>query len=178
MNPSNMGKFHYPLTLTKNPNAMKKSIVIFTYCLLLAFSVAAQKINEVDAIKAVIEKETNAFFSIDYETWMNSWVHGPHAYWSYVDSTGIVQYEGWKAIEIGFTDYFITSKPAEFKVERVWQEIRVYGTGAFARFKQVVTAGGVRGGEQTEIRILEKEKNTWKIVLVGVLRNKKTEVLN
>jgi len=157
---------------------MKKSIVIFAYCLLLALSVTAQKTNEVDAVKAVIEKETNAFFSIDYETWMNSWVHAPHAYWSYVDSTGIVQYEGWKAIEIGFTDYFITSKPSPFKVERVWQEVRIYGTGAFARFKQVVTTNGVRGGEQTEIRILEKDKTGWKIVLVGVLRNKKADLLN
>ena len=157
---------------------MKKSIVSFAYCLLLAFPLTAQKTNDVDAIKAVIEKETNAFFSVDYETWMNSWVHAPHAYWSFVDTTGIVQYEGWKAIEIGFTDYFITSKPSEFKVDRVWQEIRVYGTGAFARFRQVVTSNGVRGGEQTEIRILEKDKTGWKIVLVGVLRNKNTELLN
>lgn len=157
---------------------MKKPIAVFALCLLLVLSVTAQKPNEVDAIKAVIEKETNAFFNIDYDTWMNSWVHAPHAYWSFVDSTGVVQYEGWKAIEVGFNDYFITSKPTSFKIERVWQEVRVYGTGAFARFKQIITSNGVRGPEQTEIRILEKDKNAWKIVLVGVLKNKKAEVLN
>jgi hypothetical protein len=157
---------------------MKQSIVVLALCLLLVLSVTAQKPSEVEAIKAVIEKETNAFFNIDYDTWMNSWIHAPHAYWSFVDSTGVVQYEGWKAIEIGFTDYFITSKPTSFKIERVYQEVRVYGSGAFARFKQVVTSDGVRGPEQTEIRILEKDKNTWKIVLVGVLKNSKSVVVN
>jgi hypothetical protein len=140
-------------------------------CLLLMFPVMAQRANEVDAIKAAIEKETKAFFEIDYKTWLDSWVHTPYAYWSFVDSTGISQYEGWRAIEIGFTDYFITSKPANTKIERTWQEVRVYGDGAFARFKQRVVTDGVPGDEQTEIRILEKDKKSgWKIVLVGVLK--------
>jgi len=157
---------------------MKKTIAVFALCLLLVLSVSAQKVNEVDAIKAVIDRETNAFFNIDYDTWMNSWIHAPHAYWSFVDSAGIVQYEGWKAIEVGFNDYFITSKPTPFKVDRTWLEVRVYGTGAFARFKQTITSNGVTGGEQTEIRILEKDKNAWKIVLVGVLKNNKVQPQN
>jgi hypothetical protein len=153
---------------------MKKYISTFTVCLLLVVSAMAQKTNEIDAIKAAIEKETKAFFEIDYKTWLDSWVHTPYAYWSMADSTRIYHFEGWRAIEIGFTDYFITQKPSNAKVERTWMEIRVYGDGAFARFKQRVTsAEGVRGNEQTEIRILEKDKkeNKWKIALVGVLGN-------
>lgn len=149
---------------------MKKSIVISILCLLLTSALMAQKVNEIDAIKAAIEKETKAFFATDQDTWMNSWVHAPYAYWSYVDTTGIIQYEGWKAIEIGFNDYFITSKPSNTQIERIWQEVRVYGNGAFARFKQRNVTDGVAGPLQTEIRILEKEKNIWKIVLVGVLK--------
>lgn len=150
---------------------MKKLILLLVPCLLLVFPVMAQRVNEVEAIKAAIEKETKAFFEIDYKTWLDSWVHTPYAYWSFVDSTGISQYEGWRAIEIGFTDYFITGKPARTTIERVWQEIRVYGDGAFARFKQRVITDGVPGTEQMEIRILEKDKkNGWKIALVGVLK--------
>ena len=86
-------------------------------------------------------------------------MHAPYSYWSFVDSEGISHYEAWDAIEVGFNDYFITSKPSNAKIERKWLETRVYGTGAFVRFKQQLIANGVRGIEQTEIRILEKEKD-------------------
>jgi hypothetical protein len=156
---------------------MKKSIVIFALCLLLAVSVNAQKVNDVEAIKALIERETKAYFNIDYKTWMESWIHSPSALWSFADSTGITTHEGWKAIEIGFTDYFVTSKPDyNTHIERNWQEVKVYGNGAYARFKQYVVTDGKRGPEQLEIRILEKDKdNKWKILLVGVLKKSEAE---
>lgn len=128
------------------------------------------KVSDVDAIKSVIERETKAFFSIDYKTWMECWIHTPSAYWSYADTTGINYYEGWKAIEIGFTDYFLTSKPANIEIDRVWQEVKVYDNGAYARFKQKLVTNGVPGPEQVEIRVLEKDKGLWKILLVGVLK--------
>jgi hypothetical protein len=152
---------------------MKKASLICSLCLLVALEAQAQKVNkvnDVDAIKTVIEQETKAFFSIDYKTWMESWMHTPSAYWSYADTSGINYYEGWNAIEVGFTDYFLTSKPANINIERTWQEIKVFGNGAYARFKQRLITDGVRGPEQVEIRVLEKDKNTWKILLVGVLK--------
>lgn len=154
---------------------MKKVSLIFSLCLLMALGAQAQKTNkvsDVDAIKTVIEQETKAFFDIDYKKWMESWVHTPSAYWSYADTSGINYFEGWNAIEVGFTDYFVTSKPANINIERTWQEIKVYGNGAYARFKQRLITDGVRGPEQVEIRVLEKDKdkNAWKILLVGVLK--------
>jgi hypothetical protein len=152
---------------------MKTFVTIFAICILLAPDASAQKkakITDADQIKAVIEKESKAFFSIDYDTWMKSWVHTPSAYWSYADNSGINYYEGWKAIEIGFTDYFVTSKPTEFEIERTYEDLKVYGKGAFARFKQRIITNGVKGPEQVEIRLLEKEGDEWKILLVGVLK--------
>lgn len=151
---------------------MKKLDVVIAITLLALPVLAQKKASEVDAIKAVIEKESDAFFSINHDAWMDSWVHAPYSYWSYVDAEGMSHFEGWNAIEVGFNDYFITSKPSNVKIERKWLETRVYGTGAFARFKQRVITDGVPGIEQTEIRILEKDKNNkdWKIVLVGVLK--------
>jgi len=157
---------------------MKKSIAIFSLCFLLSVAVSAQKVNDVEAIKALIERETKAYFSINYKTWMESWVHSPSALWSFADSTGITTYEGWKAIEIGFTDYFVTGKPdLNTQIERTWQEVKVYGNGAYARFKQYVVTNGKRGPEQLEIRILEKDPTTakWKILLVGVLKKSESE---
>ena len=140
--------------------------------LLLSSPLVAQKITDEEAIKAVIERETKAYFTIDYDNWMDSWSHVPYAYWSYADNNGINDFEGWKAIEIGFSDYFVTTKPIVIDVERTWEDLRIYKDGAYARFKQRVITNGVEGPEQTEIRVLERDRKDkqWKIILVGVLK--------
>lgn len=152
---------------------MKRILISMAAILFVSLSLVAQKkITDEDAIKAVIERETQAYFGIDYENWMDSWSHVPYAYWSYADDNGINYYEGWKAIEIGFSDYFVTSKPINTEVERTWEDLRIYKDGAYARFKQTVITNGVRGPVQTEIRVLERDSKNkeWKIVLVGVLK--------
>jgi hypothetical protein len=161
---------------------MKNSHVIFFICLLLVSQATAQqsqkkapttrpaKQNDVEAIKKLIEDESKAYFGVDYQKWMQCWIHTPSAYWSYADTTGITSFEGWKAIEIGFTDYFVTTKPTQINIDRQWQEVKVYGNGAYARFKQRLITNGVVGPEQVEIRVLEKDKDRWKILLVGVLK--------
>jgi len=151
---------------------MKKLLISMAAVLCLSLSSPAQKIPDEEAIKAVIARETAAYFSIDYETWMDSWSHVPYAYWSYADNEGINYFEGWKAIVVGFSDYFVTSKPTPTEVERTWEDLRIYKDGAYARFKQTIITNGVRGPEQTEIRVLEKDATDkkWKIILVGVLK--------
>ena len=151
---------------------MKKSLMSMAAVLLLPLSLMGQKMTDEDAIKAVLERETKAFFRIDYDNWMDSWSHVPYAYWSYADTAGITDHEGWKAIEIGFTDYFVTSKPTSIEIEQEWEDLRIYKNGAYARYKQTVITNGVRGPVQTEIRVLEKDPKDkkWKIVLVGVLK--------
>ena len=149
-----------------------KIFVISFWWLMCASVVTAQDDKEKNAIKAAIEKETKAFFETDQKSWIESWVHAPYAYWSVSDTTGVSTYEGWKAIEIGFNDYFVTSKPSSAKIDRKWHEIRVYGNGAYARFVQYTTEAGVTVAED-ELRILEKQNTQWKIVLVGVMKGMK-----
>lgn len=151
---------------------MKKTMISMAAVLLLSCPLMAQKINDEDAIKAVIDRETKAYFNVDFDQWMDSWSHVPYAYWSYADTAGISDYKGWRAIEIGFNDYFVTTKPTDIEIERKWEDLRIYKNGAYARYKQVVITDGVRGPEQTEIRILEKDRKSkeWKIILVGVLK--------
>lgn len=164
--------FLYISLATFKSIAMKKFIISMAAGLLFIPVMAQKKISDEDAIKAVIERETKAYFDIDYKNWIDSWSHVPYAYWSYADTAGINYYVGWKAIETGFTDYFITTKPTEIEIDRTWEHLRVYKDGAYARFKQKVISGGVEGPEQTEIRVLERDKkdDQWKIVLVGVLK--------
>jgi hypothetical protein len=151
---------------------MKKDIAICMTCLFwlaLPCTVFAQENKEIAAIKSAIEKETTAFFQVDNKTWMDSWVHAPYTFWSMADSSGFNTFNGWKAIEIGFTDYFLTNRPSTASIVRQWHDIRVYGNGAFARFNQFTTTDGVTSSQE-EIRVLEKHDGKWKIVLVGVMK--------
>ena len=152
---------------------MKTSSKILCVCLLLSLPlfVSAQKKNaDTDAIRAVIERETKAFFEIDYKTWADSWAHTPYAFWSFADTTDVNSFSGWTQIEKGFAEYFRTSKPSTAKIDREWLglEVKIYGNGAYVRFNQFVNDGTARPG-QAEVRVLEKINGQWKIVCVSVI---------
>ncbi len=149
---------------------MKTHIKIITILFLgfCALSVRAQKTNDVDAIKAVLEKETKAFVEIDYKTWADTWAHTPYTFWSYADTTDVNSFSGWDAINAGFADYFKTTKASSAKIDRVWHEIKVFGNGAYVRFTQHV-ADDTNRPSQAQVRVMEKIKGQWKIVLVSVI---------
>ena len=155
---------------TSNTTAMKTIAKIFNVCFVvcLAGTVCAQKNNDVEAIKSLIEKETTAFFEIDYETWASSWAHTPYAFWSFADTTDVNSFSGWENINAGFREYFQTAKPSKAKIQRSWHDIKVFGNGAYARFTQQVSDNTVRQ-PQAEIRVLEKINGAWKIVCVNVI---------
>lgn len=155
---------------------MKTTTRIFCICILVCSSVSltAQK-NDIEAIKALIEKETTAFFEIDYDAWASSWSQSPYAFWSFADTTDVNSFSGWENIEAGFKDYFRTSKPSKAKIERTWMDIKVFGNGAYARFTQQVSDNTSRP-PQAEVRVLEKIKGAWKIVCVNVIAIEKDNV--
>ena len=164
---------------------MKKSSIIFVIALLTlvltTFFALGQKKkkqstpspqNEIELVKDAIDKETKAFFEIDYTTWVESWVHAPYVYWSFADTTDVNFFEGWEAIDKGFADYFRTAKPSTAKMERSWKDVRVYGNAAYARFTQKIQDDLGRD-EQEEVRVLEKQNGQWKIIHVGVIAKQK-----
>lgn len=147
---------------------MKISKVMIPLALVcFSFSTVAQSKDE-KAIKALIERETNAFFEIDYNTWAASWVHAPYAFWSFADTTDVNSFSGWDAIEKGFHAYFKTAKPSNAEIDRTWLDIKIFGNGAYARFTQHVRDNTNRA-PQAEVRVLEKIKGQWKIVCVSVI---------
>ncbi len=145
---------------------------------LMISSLAAQDAKEVAAIKAVIEKETQSFFSVNRKDWEDSWLQTPYAYWSYSDSTGTSFIEGWAGIKKSFDEYFTTHKASRqidvahqssaVKIDRSYQSIRVYGNGAYVRYTQHVK-DDIDRDETSQVRILEKKDGKWKIVCVGAI---------
>jgi hypothetical protein len=155
---------------------MKTIARIFCVCMLVCTGASsiAQK-NDIEAIKSLIEKETTAFFEIDYKTWAASWSQTPYAFWSFADTTDVNSFSGWENINNGFMDYFKTAKPSKAKIERTWMDVKVYGNGAYARFTQQVQDNTARP-PQAEVRVLEKIKGAWKIVCVSVIAIEKDNV--
>ncbi|WP_276373681.1 hypothetical protein [Chryseolinea sp. H1M3-3] len=149
---------------------MKTRARIFcVFCLVcLVAPLFAQKNNDIEAIKSLIEKETTAFFEIDYKTWASSWAQTPYAFWSFADTTDVNSFSGWPSINAGFREYFQTARPSKAKIDRTWHEVKVYGNGAYARFTQKVDDNTLRP-PQAEVRVLEKIKGVWKIVCVNVI---------
>lgn len=144
--------------------------------LLCSFSlVNAQKKNDTEAIKALIEKETKAFFEIDHKTWADSWAQTPYAFWSFADTTDVNSFSGWENINKGFEEYFRTAKASKANIERNWLDIRIFGNGAYARFTQHVKDNTDRP-PQAEVRVLEKINGKWKIVCVNVIAIEKENI--
>jgi hypothetical protein len=150
-----------------NYKQMQKLFLLLCFFAAGIIQTQAQK-NDAEAIKALIERETKAFFEIDYKTWAESWAHVPYAFWSFADTTDVNSFSGWEAIDQGFRQYFKTSKPSSAKIDRTWHDIRIYGNGAYARFTQHVKDQSTRP-PQAEVRVLEKVKGQWKIVCVSVI---------
>ncbi len=143
------------------PYLLFLAIYLFT-----STTVVAQ--TDQEAIKAVIAKETQSFMNVDRENWKATWHQASYSYWSYSDSTGTSFVEGWEALSKTFDEYFRTQKPSKAKITNEWIEVRIYGTGAYARFVQKVD-DEIDRDETSQIRVLEKKDGKWKVICVGAI---------
>lgn len=131
-------------------------------------SAVAQEEREKAAIKTVVAHETEAYFGVDRKAWTENWLPVPYAYWSYSDSTGTNFVDGWKNIDSVFNDYFLKQKPSRSKITYQWQEIRVYGTGAYVRFVQRVV-DEIDTEVSSQMRVLEKKDGKWKMICMDAV---------
>ena len=150
-------------------------IIAFTPCL-SQNKKSKPTTNDEDQIKALIERETKAFFEIDQQGWESSWAHVPYAFWSFADTTDVNSFSGWEQISKGFNAYFLTSKPSAAKIERDWLFIKIHGDFAYVRFTQLVKDDNIRRPQQAEVRVLERINGLWKIVCVTVIAIQKDNV--
>ncbi len=141
--------------------------ILLTLFWLASLTVSAQ--TDTDAIKAVIERETTFFFSVDKKNWEANWLNASYTYWTSCDSTGGSFVEGTDNIKLNFEEYFRTAKPSKSKIIREWQEVRIYGKAAYVRFIQKVI-DEIDNEETSEVRFLEKDKDgKWKIICLNTI---------
>lgn len=145
---------------------MKSICALVLVILATAGTPAKAQEGEKEAIKRVVMQETESYLNVDREAWSSTWLPVPYAYWLFSDKDGIQYIEGWDDIQKTFDSYFKTQKPSRSRVTYTWQEIRVYGTGAYVRFHER-SDDNIRVEDTSQMRVLEKRDGKWKIVCMS-----------
>ncbi|MEO1416648.1 MAG: hypothetical protein AAFW00_15300 [Bacteroidota bacterium] len=123
--------------------------------------------KEFVAIKKVITKETNAFFSRDYDAWASCFLHVPQALqaWSNPDGSYTASV-GWELIDLQGRMVIDNSEPLTNLVYRDNFTYRYYGEGAYVTFDQYLGDKDLVQPSK-EVRVLEKVDGKWKIICVA-----------
>lgn len=131
--------------------------------------------TDLDAIMAVVNRETAAFWEKDFAAWADCWAHAPYTrtmgYWPL---GGVSVVEGWtaqSALIRRMMDENPAPNPTAGLVRRENLNARIYADVAWITFDQY----GLDTGEPTfdmpglsrETRILERHGAHWKLVYVG-----------
>lgn len=125
---------------------------------------------EEEAIKALIINETNAFLTQDLVGSLSSYADDPTTIYISIGSNGYKEYVGYERIKSYFqksaeTDW---SDYSDFKVARSNWHFKVCGTNAMVHFDQRMTwnmNGEPMETHSKELRMLEKLKGEWKIMM-------------
>lgn len=114
------------------------------------------------AILKVLNEETKAAFTRDYQGWKTKWVHEDYVsktYMNFADST-LSESLGWDKIN-NFVKTYIEEHPDPVPMPDLLNEIdvRIYGNGAWVEYEQEDQQLGVK----RETRLMEKVDGEWKI---------------
>lgn len=132
---------------------------------------------ELDAVMAVVARETVAFWDKDFDAWADCWAHAPYTrtmgYWPL---GGVAVVEGWDA-QSGLIRRMMeqnpTPNPSAGLVRRENINASISSDMAWITFDQYGVDTGEpvfdMPGRSRETRILERHDGRWKIVYVGWL---------
>lgn len=114
------------------------------------------------AILNVLNGETNAAFTRDYESWAGYWVKEPYVsktYMNFADSS-LTETLGWEAVNGFLVDYFTAHpEPDPLPVPLKDIDVRLYGEVAWVSYEQNDPARG----RKRETRLMERVDGKWKI---------------
>lgn len=122
------------------------------------------------AIVGVLARENETFCNRDYVGWAATWVHAPFALKTYTGPGLYSEYSGWVAIDSLARDYFRQHPQPDAQPvgQQQWQ-VRVMGDAAWVTFEQTDD----RHGRKKELRLLERQRDGWKIAVMGTVYQEK-----
>jgi len=162
---------------------MKKIIYSILALLLIACGSSCQKTidieKEKEAIKAVIEEETNAFMDNDYDRFSATYVqdktfirlNASKADYDYIVGWGYNYIVGWKGLGIVFSEGFKGNPDTLlYKFKNSNYKIKVYPESAWAVYDENwYDREGVLVELNIDVRFLEKINGEWKIVYLSTV---------
>lgn len=128
---------------------------------------SASSSSDEATVKQTISDETQAFMTRNQSQWENFWVHAPYISWSSERTPS--QLLGWEAIKQAFGYNFVAGQAprAGIAFQRDQYQVNVLENLATATFIQTTKAADGRAlGKSKEVRVLEKQDNTWKLIYV------------
>ncbi len=157
---------------------MKKITFSILALSLIAGSASCQEkidnAKEEEAIKAVIEQAMAASYDVDFDQFVNNWIHEPYILVSYASKDGQSQYKGWQELDKAFKQH--ASNYDSIQLAENWKyvsfenydyTIRVYQQCAWASFysKFIFTMQDANYDKEIlEVRFLERHEGEWKII--------------
>jgi hypothetical protein len=142
-------------------NDMLFRIPFFTLLLFFACNSPSESLLSEENVKAekaailrVLNEETIAAFSRDYEGWQSKWVQTPYVtktYMNFADSS-MTETLGWEEV-----NQFVEPDPLPDPLISI--DVRVYGDGAWVSYEQDDPARG----HKRETRLMERVDGQWKI---------------
>ncbi len=144
-------------------------IPFFTLLLFFACNSPSESLLSEENVKAekaailrVLNEETIAAFSRDYEGWQSKWVQTPYVtktYMNFADSS-MTETLGWEEVNQFVVDYFAEHpEPDPLPDPLISIDVRVYGNGAWVSYEQDDPARG----HKRETRLMERVDGQWKI---------------
>ncbi|HEX2532429.1 MAG TPA: hypothetical protein VHK69_01765 [Chitinophagaceae bacterium] len=130
--------------------------------------------NEIEAIRSVIARETEAYYRQDFDAWRATYVDSPYfrsyGYWEgYPEKVRV--YNGFDSLKRFKQEQFRQNKTywVGSTEERSNENFRIYPNVAWYTFEQVSYEKDTRRvlGRSVETRILEKHRGQWKIAYLG-----------
>jgi len=148
---------------------MFRSIPFLVLLLMVACSPSSDLALSAEDVKAdkaailrVLNEETIAAFSRDYEGWQSKWVQTPYVtktYMNFADSS-MTETLGWEEVNQFVVDYFAEHpEPDPLPDPLISIDVRVYGNGAWVSYEQDDPARG----HKRETRLMERVDGAWKI---------------
>jgi hypothetical protein len=154
---------------------MKKYFVLIVILMLVAGTSCQENVDiekEKKAIIAVIEEETDAAISGDYDRWANTYLQDETNVRLSANSAGYNLIVGWEDLDTYFKEAFENrdEQGPAWKGVKTNYRIKVYGNAAWVMCDE--KAVNAETGEEMdwtaiECRILEKVDGEWKIVLLS-----------
>lgn len=141
--------------------------VLLLLILNLSPSVAMAQSSEEEALREVVQGETEAWMNRDAENWQSFWMQEPTTTITHVFGTHYRAYRGWEEIGPEAMKLFERSPDPE-KVEISYDNFLIHTEGNIARmeYDQITTGPDVFPMDKRisrEQRILQKKDGQWKI---------------